>query len=84
MSVLNWIELNKSQNIDFGVDLGIFGVELSNKIQIKYVKLTRDALRQVKTSCLTSKLYKDLSLELLILEHRSWCQFRGFRGQAIQ
>ena len=45
----------------------------------------RDVLRQVVTYVtLEVKLTQDLSLELFFLEHRSWCQFRGFRGQVIQ
>ena len=48
----------KSQNIDLGVDLGIFMVELSNEIQFKYANSTNDALRQIMTSRLTSNLFK--------------------------
>ena len=44
------------QNIDLGVNFGVFMGKQSNKIEIKYVELMPDALRYVMTSRLTSNV----------------------------
>ena len=53
-----------------------------NRNQISRINAWRSTSRHDVT--LDVKRIYDLSRELLVVEHRSWCQFRGFHGQAIQ